>query len=77
MLTIKGVVISNDQFLSPLNIKKVNIGSYENPKFANIEDYWDNETVGKITDLLHEFQDMFPTKFLEMKEIVGDLGEMK
>ena len=30
-----------------------------------------------ITDLLHEFQDLFPTKFSEMKGIVGDLNEMK
>ena len=31
----------------------------------------------EITDLLHEFQDLFPTKFSEMKGILGDLGEMK
>ena len=31
----------------------------------------------KITYLLHEFQDLFPTKFSEMKGILGDLGEMK
>ena len=30
-----------------------------------------------ITDLLHEFQDLFPTKFSEIKGIVGDLGDMK
>ena len=28
------------------------------------------------TDLLHEFQDLFPTKFPEMKGILGDLGEI-
>ena len=33
--------------------------------------------MGKIIDLLHEFQDLFPTIFFEMKGIVGDLGEMK
>ena len=33
--------------------------------------------MGKIIDLLHEFQDLFPTKFSEMKEIVGDLSEIK
>ena len=33
--------------------------------------------MAKITDLLHEFQDLFPTKFTEMKGILGDLGEMK
>ena len=74
---VEGFFISSDQFLSPLNIKKVIIGSPENPKFANIEDYWDDETVGKITDLLHEFQDLFPTKFFKMKGIVGELSEMK
>ena len=30
----------------------------------------------KIIDLLHEFQDLFPTKFSEMTGILGDLGEM-
>ena len=33
--------------------------------------------MAKITDLLHEFQDLFSTKFSEMKGILGDLGEMK
>ena len=42
--------------MNPLKIKKVNIGSPENPKFVNIGDYWDDEALGKITDLLHEFQ---------------------
>ena len=49
----------------------------ENPKFASVGDYWDEETMEKITDLLHEFQDLFPTKFSEMKGILGDLGETK
>ena len=31
----------------------------------------------KIMDLLHKFQELFPTKFSEMKGILGDLGEMK
>ena len=60
---VEGFGISSDQFLSPLKIKKDNIGSPDNPKFTNIGDYWDEETVGKITDLLHEFQDIFPTIF--------------
>ena len=74
---VEGSDISSDQFLKPLKIKKVNIGSPKNPKFANIGDYWDEETVAKITDLLHEYQDIFPTIFSEMKGIVGNLGEMK
>ena len=31
----------------------------------------------KITDLLHEVQYLFPTKSVEMKGILGELGEMK
>ena len=58
----------------PLKIRKVNIGTEENPKFASVGDYWDEETMAKITDLLHEFQYLFPTKFSKMKGIVGDLG---
>ena len=38
MHAVEGVGISSDQFLSPLKIKKVNIGSSKNPKFVNIRD---------------------------------------
>ena len=61
----------------PLKIRKFNIGMEEDTKFKNIGDSWDEETMAKITDLLHEFQDLFPTKFSEMEGILGDLGEMK
>ena len=74
---VEGVGISNEKSLSPLNIKKVNISSFENTNFSNIRDYWDDDNVGNITDLLHGFQDMFPTNFSKMKGIVGDLNEMK
>ena len=74
---MEGSGISSKQFLKLLKIMKVNIGSPENPKFTNIGDYWDDETIAKITDLLHEFQDSFPSNFSEMKGIVGYLGEMK
>ena len=66
MRAVEGFGISSDQFLSPLKIKKVNIGSRGNPKFANIGDYWDEETLGKITYLLHEFQNIFPNIFLDI-----------
>ena len=33
--------------------------------------------MGKISDLLHEFQDIFHTNLSKIKGIVGDLGEMK
>ena len=69
--------ISIDQMNQPLKIHKVNIGTEEQLKFANVGDYWDKETKVKITNLLHEFQYLFPTKFSEMKGILGDLGELK
>ena len=54
MRAVEGFGISSNQFLSPLKIKKVNIDSLENPMFTNIRDYCDDETVGKMTVLLHE-----------------------
>ena len=51
----KGTILSNDKFMNPHRTKKVNIGSPENPKFSNNGDYCHDETIGKITDLLHEF----------------------
>ena len=63
MREVEGSGISSEQLLKPLRIKKVNIGSPENPKFANIGDNWDEETIEKIIDLLHEFDDLFPTNF--------------
>jgi hypothetical protein len=32
--------------------------------------------VESITELLHEYNDLFPTKFTQMKGIEGELGEM-
>jgi hypothetical protein len=61
----------------PIKVKKVNIGTVEHPKMASIGDYWDEQTVESITELLHEYNDLFPTTFIEMKGIAGELGEMK
>ena len=44
---------------------------------ANVGDYWDDTTIDKITELLHKYQDLFPTKFIDMKGIKGPMGEMK
>jgi hypothetical protein len=38
---------------------------------------WDDQTVESITELLHEYNDLFPTTFTEMKGIAKELGEMK
>lgn len=43
---------------------------------ATIGDYWDEETISQVVDLLKEYQDVFPTSFSEMKGIAGELGEM-
>jgi hypothetical protein len=61
----------------PIKIKKVNIGTEKTPKLENVGDYWDDATIDKITELLHEYQDLFPTKFTDMKGIKGPMGEMK
>ena len=47
------------------------------PKYATIGDYWDKEMVSKVTELLHEYQDVFPMKLSEMKGILGDIGVIK
>ena len=69
--------VPTDPMNQPLKIRKVNIRTEENPKFVNVGDYWDKETMENITDMLREFQYLFPTKSSEMKGILGDLGEMK
>ena len=74
---MEGLGISSNQFLNPLKVKKVNIGSPKYPKFVNIGDYWDDEIIANITNLLHEFQYVFPMKSLNIKGIFGDLVEMK
>jgi hypothetical protein len=53
----------------PIKIKKVNIGTEHVPNLENVGDYWDNATISKIKKLLHEYQDLFPTKFTNMKGI--------
>lgn len=42
-----------------------------------IVDYWDDMTVDKVTELFREQQDIFPTKFADLKGIIGDQGMMK
>jgi hypothetical protein len=44
---------------------------------ASIGDYLDEKIVEIITKLVHEYNDLFPTKFIEMKGIARELGEMK
>jgi hypothetical protein len=61
----------------PIKIKKFNIRTEGTPNLSNVQDYWDATTIDKITELLHEYQDLFPTKFIDMKGIKGPMGEMR
>jgi hypothetical protein len=74
---VEGPPIESEFISLPIKVKKVNIGTVEHPKMASIGDYWDEQTVESITELLREYSDLFPTTFTEMKGIVGELGEMK
>lgn len=76
-LEVKGPQIDNMYMTTPLKTKQVNIGTEAEPKFTNIGDYWDDATVDKVVELLCEYQDLFPTKFLDLKGIIGNLGIMK
>ncbi|KAH9322591.1 hypothetical protein KI387_017230, partial [Taxus chinensis] len=57
--------------------KKVNIGMDAEPKEAIIEDYWYESKVAKIIEILHNFQDLFPRSYNELKGVHESLGEMK
>ena len=60
---VEGPKIYSKYYTAPLKIKKVNIGTTENPKMANIGDYWDNQTIERITKLVRNYNDLFPTTF--------------
>jgi hypothetical protein len=40
---------------------------------ASTGDYWDAQTIESITELLHEYNNIFPTTFIEMKGIHREL----
>ena len=69
--------IENPDITVSLKMKQVNIGTKVEPKFMKIGNYWDDAMVDKVTELLRKYQDLFPTKFMDLKEIIGGLGMMK
>jgi len=73
---VEGPNIESTTYAQSLKTKRVNIGTKENPKFAHTDDYLNDETVEKISYLLCEYWDLFPTTLLEMKGISGELGEL-
>jgi hypothetical protein len=46
--------LKSELFVVPIKVKKVNIGTNDNPKMASIGDYWDEQTLEIITELLRE-----------------------
>jgi len=44
----------NPEYTKPLKNIKIIIGTEEVHKFSFIVDYWDEEIVGKVADILHE-----------------------
>jgi hypothetical protein len=54
--TVEGPELESVEYAKSLKTHKVNIGTKDNPKFTNIGDYWNEETVEKIVDLLREYQ---------------------
>jgi hypothetical protein len=48
---MKGPQIKSEVISAPIKVNKVNIGTMEHPKMANIGDYWDDPIVESITEL--------------------------
>jgi hypothetical protein len=46
---VEGPKLDSEDYVAPLNIKKVNIGTAENPNIASIGDYGDIQIVERIT----------------------------
>lgn len=74
---IQGPELEIPEITEKVKTKQINIRTLADPKFASIGDYWDEEIVGNIADLLRDNQDLFPTNFTEMKGIIGELGVMR
>jgi len=56
--------------------KQVNIRSDVQLNFGEIGDYWDEDIVDKVMEILREYQYLFPTKFSDLKGLVVDSGIM-
>lgn len=56
---VRGPSIEDPNITALLKTKEVNIGIDAELKYATLRDYWDNATVDKVTELLHEYQDLF------------------
>jgi hypothetical protein len=73
---VEGTPLESKLIVASIKVKKFNIGTVENPKMDSIGNYWDKQIVERIMNLLREYNDLFPTTFIEMKGIAGEIGEM-
>jgi hypothetical protein len=46
---VEGPPIESEVIYAQIKIKKVNIGTVEQPKMANIGDYWDEKILERTT----------------------------
>ena len=74
---VQGPLVEDPDITTLVKKKQVNIGTEAEPKYATLDDYWDDATIDKVAELLHEYQDFFLTKITNLKGIVGDLRMMK
>jgi hypothetical protein len=73
---VEGLSLESYVFVAPIKVKKVNIGTNDNPKMESIGHYWDEKTIERIAELLCKYSDLFPSTFTMMKGIAGEISEM-
>jgi CTP:phosphocholine cytidylyltransferase-like protein len=52
----------------PIKVKKVNIGTTDNAKMPSIGDYWDEQTIERIKELLCEYNDLNKYEWNNMRD---------
>lgn len=60
-----------------IKIKEVNIAKEGQPKMAKIVDYWLEQQMIEIVNLVKEYQDVFVRDYKDLTGLVEEMGEMK
>lgn len=60
-------------YKQPLKTTKYNIGIKEDPKMDIVGDYWDQEMVPQVVELLCEYKCIFLYIFSKIKGIISSL----
>ena len=55
--------IPTPDYTPSMKTKKCHIGIEKNLKMPSVADYWDEETVSQVVDLLIEYEYIFPSTF--------------